>query len=297
MALYAYYDGSGKKDNPNCKVITLSAVAAPESIWQEFEPLWGAALARHGVRKLHMSELMCFGGEFTKRRGWNQPKRIALLEDLLKVVNKFTGRHLLSYVCSVDLGAWRKAKREKSLLPSPEVICVDACVGGLELAEGESARYRPVLLYFDRSEDFIGVIKPRWDKEHKTRGTKFSQIRTIEPVVEAKDYYPIQCADMLAWFENCRRRNELESWELFGAFVAAQSANQTSWFYGYNDLVREYPCKRLMRDKNAEREFEKFDQTMTQLLKVPHSEIKAKLDAERARKAKSKSRKKGDAQR
>jgi|HubBroStandDraft_4_1064222.scaffolds.fasta_scaffold01355_12 hypothetical protein len=31
-------------------------------------------------------------------------------------------------------------------------------------------------------------------------------------------------------------------------------------------------------------EFEKFDKTMEQLLRVPHSQIKAELDAERAEK-------------
>jgi hypothetical protein len=34
------------------------------------------------------------------------------------------------------------------------------------------------------------------------------------------------------------------------------------------------------------KEFEKFDQMMGELLKVPHSEIKKKLDAEKAEKAK-----------
>jgi hypothetical protein len=33
-------------------------------------------------------------------------------------------------------------------------------------------------------------------------------------------------------------------------------------------------------------EFQKFDKTMTQLLKVPHSEIKEKLDKEKADKGK-----------
>ena len=33
------------------------------------------------------------------------------------------------------------------------------------------------------------------------------------------------------------------------------------------------------------KEFENFDRAMEQLLKVPHSEIKAKLDAEKAAKA------------
>lgn len=38
-------------------------------------------------------------------------------------------------------------------------------------------------------------------------------------------------------------------------------------------------------------EFEKFDRTMRDLMSVPHSEIKAALDAEKTEKAKKKKRK------
>jgi hypothetical protein len=38
-------------------------------------------------------------------------------------------------------------------------------------------------------------------------------------------------------------------------------------------------------------EYEKFDHTMRQLMKVPHSEIKAKLDEEKAAKAEKKQKK------
>jgi hypothetical protein len=40
-------------------------------------------------------------------------------------------------------------------------------------------------------------------------------------------------------------------------------------------------------------EFENFDNTMRQLVKVPHSEIKAKLEAEKVEKEKNKKLKKG----
>jgi hypothetical protein len=43
----------------------------------------------------------------------------------------------------------------------------------------------------------------------------------------------------------------------------------------------------------ANQEFEKFDRTMRELMKVPHSDIKAKLDAEK--KAKKRKHKKNSA--
>lgn len=44
--------------------------------------------------------------------------------------------------------------------------------------------------------------------------------------------------------------------------------------------------------KKAENEFDNFDRTMGELLKVPHSEIKAKLDAEKAEKKTAKKKSK-----
>lgn len=51
--------------------------------------------------------------------------------------------------------------------------------------------------------------------------------------------------------------------------------------------------------EKEESEFEKFDETMEQLLKVPHSKIKEKLDAEKAEKKakKQKAKKATDDQR
>ncbi len=43
--------------------------------------------------------------------------------------------------------------------------------------------------------------------------------------------------------------------------------------------------------RKTNNEFEKFDATMRQLMKVPHSEIKAALDAEKREKQKRKAKK------
>lgn len=52
-----------------------------------------------------------------------------------------------------------------------------------------------------------------------------------------------------------------------------------------------------MNQKKAERtsEYNKFEDTVRHLLKVPHSEIKEKLEAEKAQKAAKKKEKKADA--
>ena len=58
------------------------------------------------------------------------------------------------------------------------------------------------------------------------------------------------------------------------------------------NFLRQYvPVKQMNKDS----EFERFDQTMRQLMKVPHEEIKAKLDAEKAAKEKKRKAKKPSA--
>ena len=46
-----------------------------------------------------------------------------------------------------------------------------------------------------------------------------------------------------------------------------------------------------MKQQRVSQEYQNFDQTMTELLKVPHSEIKAKLEAEKKAKKRKKSKK------
>lgn len=45
---------------------------------------------------------------------------------------------------------------------------------------------------------------------------------------------------------------------------------------------------RIRVNQQKQDEFENFDRTMRELIKVPHSKIKAQLDAERAKKRKAK---------
>jgi hypothetical protein len=46
-----------------------------------------------------------------------------------------------------------------------------------------------------------------------------------------------------------------------------------------------------MSQQRTSREYKNFDRTMRELIKVPHSEIKAKLDAEKRAKQKRKAKK------
>jgi hypothetical protein len=126
MAFVAYYDGSGKSDQPST---TLTGIAAPESLWQKFEPLWLDALDRNEVpdRDFHMTDLMSSQRKF---QGWDARMRRNLLTDLFNVFGQFRVLDFSAYSCTVFSDAYTNAKSKLPCLRKPEAICVDYCVGG-----------------------------------------------------------------------------------------------------------------------------------------------------------------------
>ncbi len=205
MAFQAYYDGSGKADLP---AMTLTGVAAPEELWQRFEPLWVDALDRNTVpdRDFHMTDLMA-----KPRRGkladWDDRRVEALLTDLWNVFGRFRTEDLAAYSCTVFFDAHKQAKQLIPALRSPEAICVDYCVGSLQLTKQQLASEpKPILLYFDRKEKFMHTVNRVWLQGKKHPTGRPSQVRNII-VADRSYYYPIQAADMLGWIINRNRLN------------------------------------------------------------------------------------------
>ncbi len=197
MAFQAYYDGSGKSDLP---ATTLTGVAAPEALWQEFEPLWVKALDRNLVpdRDFHMSDLMGRHGKF---KDWTDCQCEALLTDVFNVFGHFRCADLTAYSCTVFLDAHAQAMKLIPRLRSPARICVDYCIGSLQLSKEELASEpRPILLYFDRNEEFRRTINNVWLKYKKRKNGWPSQVRDI--CTADRSDYPIQAADMLGWIIN-----------------------------------------------------------------------------------------------
>jgi len=202
MVFVAYYDASGKSDQP---CTTLTGIAAPESLWRKFEPLWLDALDRNEVpdHDFHMTDLMSDHGGF---KGWGDDrKRRRLLTDLFNVLGQFRGLDFSAYSCTVVYDAYNIAKSKLPHLPKPEAICVDYCVGGLQLTQEQlQSEQRPILLYFDRNEACINTVKRVWQQKNKTGWQR--QVRDID-VKDRSECSPIRAADMLGWIVNRYRRD------------------------------------------------------------------------------------------
>jgi hypothetical protein len=193
-------------------MIRVSGVAADEHVWGRFEPLWQKALDKNQVpeRLFSMSDLM--SGRKNFKDGWdNLSRRYKLLKDLFNVLGGFRHLGLSAYSCTILFDAYEKAKTQIPHLRVPEEICVDYCVGSLQLTPDELTEPQELLLYFDRNEGFLRTIDRVWRKGRKQKIGWPMQVRNIFPVDSS--YYPIQAADLLAWIANRVRRRAAEQGE------------------------------------------------------------------------------------
>lgn len=244
MALKCYYDGSGAPDG----VVTLAGVAAPERLWVEFERQWNDVLQKHSVRSLHMTDLMAFHGEFKSWAGDHERKR-SFLRDLWNVLGRFRlddseAHPLKAYSCSVLMQDWNRAKKTIPRLASPQSICVNFCVGSVQLPKECADEKRPLILYFDRNEMFMHKVNRVWLNRRQQPGTLHSRIRNIIATDAITDY-PIQVADMLAWIANRSVRDveylEREAFK-FASVLMIEPLNRV---YDYDQILLRYPHGRL----------------------------------------------------
>src|SRR4030042_6844117 len=130
VSIRAYYDGSGKSNNPETQFLTLAGYAGTPEAWIEFEQRWSKVLQSWDCDYLHMQEARQLKGKF---EGWDNDTVDRLLADLFNECfspigwenykNQFYGAS-----CTVNLEDYRKAYSEIPTLKKPEVICVDFVV-------------------------------------------------------------------------------------------------------------------------------------------------------------------------
>ncbi|MGA2965104.1 MAG: DUF3800 domain-containing protein [Terriglobales bacterium] len=191
-----------------------------------------------------MTDLMCFSRNFSRRHGWDEIRRKSLLMGLFNVIGSFRGAsyHLLARSCTVLLDDWRLAKEKLPVLPSPEAMCVNFCVGGLYLPKECVDEEKPVLLFFDRNEKFMHTVRRVWERRKKRPG-KFGQIGTIRQISSV--HYPLQIADLLAWIVNRQRPHVQEQFVDSLRMMAILTVEHPSLRYDLETIFDHYPEGKL----------------------------------------------------
>jgi hypothetical protein len=249
MALKGYFDGSGKTANGDT-VICLGGVSAPVGLWPSFARAWGQVLAElpELESSWHTTDALRVLG----------PKRFyEAAARLLSVIHDFRESDapspLITYSATVSLAGYERARQQIPNLRPLEAICVNAVIGRIVVPTEDDF---PILLYFDRSEEFMKHVERVWRyarrNKRKSRGwpwqvAKISRIQSDGP----HDSYPLQAADLVSWAVRRHRKYALDNpgvpprggdaWDMTLTAWAIISARHVGSDHNYDSIVKAYP--------------------------------------------------------
>jgi hypothetical protein len=205
VSIKAFYDGSGKVNDPSCSFLNLGSFTGSETAWTGLKLEWLDVLERHaapksprGKRYFHSKEAMHNKGGYA---GWNSDRVSKLIVALLNLLGH-TEQHAdpLAISCSVNLADYKKIKANIPALRSPEAICLDACFG---LVVRHPYRDSGIQLFFDRGESFYPILKKLLNVKDRGRAIWWAQyISSISEIEDMREWPEIQTADLLAWLAN-----------------------------------------------------------------------------------------------
>jgi hypothetical protein len=258
-----------------------------------------------------MTDLMSGHGVY---EGWDENKRLILVDKLLNVLLMFRGdKRIQSFTCTVDLEAYERRKKQLGRMPTPSRICARiAFPMTTEWYRGlKNVSLGKIEAFFDRNEEFMRHIYADWTSKVIRRRDPFWELVGSIGASDMEDTTALQIADVIAWGRN---RLESGSSALVDEYYpyAFRAAGGLYWNHlQFNEQrlmsssFREegaaavHPQRLRWEQKIRQEfgltttsdEFKRFDEMMHTLMRVPHAEIKAALDAEKQAKQGKKKRK------
>lgn len=248
VAIQAYYDGSGKTNDPNAQYLTLAGYAGTPNAWRQFEECWSHVLERWGCQYLHMSEAHSLHKEFVAAKGWTGSRVTSLLADLFNEClspicwDNFKGE-FYGASCTVNLADYRKACADMPSLKEPKAICVDFVVTiamralpeNLKLPFGKEGT---VELFFDKGESFMNKVDRIWRSKPNNKLKGPLQLVSGIWHADMRDVIGLQAADFLSWHTNRYYTHGMN--EGTGSFSGLIRALSTPMFveryYDYEEL-------------------------------------------------------------
>ncbi len=313
VALEAYFDGAARDGNwsEEGSLVTLAGFAAEDDVWVGFDTAWNAILKddsrRPAAPYLHMREAVHRKGPFQKRHGWNLKKVGYLVTDLLQYMQTVDKQRFHQFGCTIDLRAYRAYKQAGfPVMQNHFEMCNQFCpFTVLAWHITTPGLMKSMHFFFDKDEAFKEHFERRWKAEKannlRLNGMDYfwSMIRCV-CTADMRDKPALQAADLLAWGTNRSFSEEGKSFKHLEHVM--KQIIPSSWIvWDEARFVQEFgplqdrgllPMKVLNPDGD---QFGKFNSMMEKLISVPHSAIKAKLDAEKAAKKKKRKAKRPSA--
>ena len=193
MTLIAYFDDSGKFDDPNETVNCVGGCIASNQAWDLFKTEWAQALRRFGISQLHMRTFAHSVGEFN---GWEEIRRREFLQALIEVMC----RHVKKPIGAVlPLSQYDElTPDQKANLPDPYLICFQDCAHAVGLVAKEL--FDPeetVQLVFAKRPKGDAMVRRDFElcKQQLPTGDRLISVEFDTP----QNALPLQVADLVAY--------------------------------------------------------------------------------------------------
>ena len=273
-------------------VYVLAGYLAEAEEWAKFSDEWQRALQKPpaiSYFKLSEANRLNEGGQFA---GWTRRDADDKIVALSKVIAPHVKYHIATVIAQADYDEivmpFRKVlftsphaedHRMANVFKTPyylafyDVItdCIKSLLGKEPLEDIE--------FYFDDQGLMGRRVAGFWDNLKAETPPQYSRYLTNPPQFkDEKKFLPLQAADMIAGLTAGRFADMLQGIDLIRPPLYHLRNVPPLWSVWGKQRLTQF----LENYLNSRSEYEKFDHMMKQLIRVPHSIVKAKLDAEKA---------------
>jgi len=193
----AFFDESGKRDNPDHRVVAVAGLLANREHWERFDTDWRQALYRAGVPYLHMREFAHFVGPFEKFKNGELRRRL-LLAELLDIATRPFVTTIGSSVILEHYEALPEDFRE-NWIGDPYVLSARHVI----LESAHEADHLPVedtvACPFEHSNQYGKVVEVYSKMKNDARLPVMQRIESLTPISSRRECTPIQVADLIAF--------------------------------------------------------------------------------------------------
>jgi hypothetical protein len=221
---------------------------------RDYEYVLSRDIHRPAARYLHMRQLRSDSTDspFSTAKGWNDERRIRLVQDVLELLESLDKTRSRLFVCSVEPDAIDRLRATDPTVPSPIRICTHYCP---HFAMTWYAREYPGIIsechyHFDSKEpfkgDFENLRRLQTGNRFEITGNRdawqlIKSITTTDAVIAPG----LQVADLLAW-STIRQRTNHQGFFLRGIAVAVKKIIPSAWTHINDNNAAEW-CANVPR--------------------------------------------------
>ncbi|MEP6934241.1 MAG: DUF3800 domain-containing protein [Nitrospirota bacterium] len=200
LMLKAFFDDSGKSNDPAETVYGIGGCVAPLAAWELLEKEWKTVLDKFCVPYLHMKEYAHSTGAF--QVGWKgeETKRRDFLSSLMDIMVPYVMTYLGATVLIEDFN--RLTDSQKKVLLDPHFMCMQDVFLGASIQAHDDPPEEKVDLIFSQQDEDKGHALALYSAYTTARETGPDLLRErlgAFTYASFKDTIPLQVADLVAY--------------------------------------------------------------------------------------------------